>query len=314
MGNNASSLEMNAHAEIRRAGGDRHSNLATTVQDTRYDFTGSHSPQRQRFEMSSTLTMKAPNGQPAAVTVYRLILDCDPGTIVVGDRYTCRSVSVQHDNQTPASVPSLAGWNYLFRHRSGERDGAGRTLGIDHAPFEHLVDANGTALSELDSYHVYNAFIDFHSFQIFTDPTSAGAGIQNLQEVGSRIVHAASHSRPDTDLGEKVGAGSWFENGEVTLEFIGVGRSGDRACAIIAVDSGASSFRMLMKPMPQVEVRTEGGSHYWATIYKDLETMWIRRANLTELVVSETLIPGNAEPVRGVAERSIVVTNVTDAA
>lgn len=314
MGINASALKTTTRAEGRSAHGSRQTDLTAAALGARYDFTLSRSPQGQRFEMASTLTMKAPNGRTASNTVYRLNLECEPGTLADGDRYTCREFTVQHDEAAPVSVPSIGGWSYLFKHLPGERDAAGRTLGIDHAPFEHLVDANGTPLSELDAYHVYNAFIDFHAFQVFTDPSSAGAGIQDLHEVGERIVHAASHSKPDTDLGGKVASGSWFENGEVTLDFAGIGRTDNSVCAIIMVDSGASSFRMLMKPTPEAELRTEGSSHYWATIHKDLKTMWIRRATLTELVVSETVMPGSTDPIHGVAERSIVVTNVTDAA
>lgn len=277
----------------------------------RYDLARGHSLEEQHFYMTSKMTMKAPSGGTVSTTIYRLSLDCKPGKAAEGDHYICRRFTIQHDDGLETTIPSLGGWSYTFRRLPGERDAQGKTLGIDHAPFENLVDAGGAPLSEIDSYHVYNAFIDFHSFQVFSERSSSGAGIQDLHEVGQRIVHAASHSRPATDLGERVASGSWFENGEVTVELTGISRVGERACAIVSVDSGNSSFRMLTKPAPEVELRTEGSSHYWATIYKDLESMWIRRADLKELVVSETVLPGSADPIRGVAERSIEVTTLS---
>jgi len=108
-----------------------------------------------------------------------------------------------------------------------------------------------------------------------------------------------------------VNEGSHFKNGEVTIELKGVGLVDDAECAIIGYDSGRSSFKMIVTAAPGLEVRTTGSSHYWGDIYKDLETNWVRRATLTELVVSETTIPGQASTVRGVAERSIAVRNVT---
>jgi len=275
-----------------------------------FNFDRPHKPEAQQFEMSSTMTIKAPNGKNSSVTIYRLSLACEPEHLTHGHRYTCLGFTVSHDETMPVALPSLEGWNYVFTHQPGERDERGRTLGIDHAPFEHLVDASGTPLSELDSYHVYNAFIDFHAFEVFSDPSLSGPGIQNLQHVGEKVVHASSHSKPSTTLGRSVSTGSWFQNGEVTIEFAGLGKIDSSLCAIISVDSGASSFRMLTNPAPEAKLSTEGSSHYWATIYKDVDTMWIRRATLTELVVSETVLPGTASPVHGVAERSIVLTNV----
>ncbi len=62
---------------------------------------------------------------------------------------------------------------------------------------------------------------------------------------------------------------------------------------------------MITTPMLNFEVRTVGSSHYWGDVCKDLETNWVRKATLTELVVSETTIPGQANTVKGVIERSI---------
>jgi len=276
-----------------------------------FDLAGARSTMEQYFTMETRMIMHAPNGKPVGTTVFRVQMQCEPGAPVPqgGDRYTCLRFTFQEGDGPETAIPSLAGWQHVFRHLPGEKDEGGQTLGIDHKPFENLADEHGVPLPAQIAYLVYNVFIDFHSFQALTDPTPAGGGIQDLTRVGQRIVHAASHSRPATDLGSLVSAGSYFENGEVTLELKGVSLERGKACAVVGYDSGASSFVMLVKPMPDLELRTVGSSHYWGDIYKDLDTNWIQRASLTELVVSQTVVPGQ-KPLDAVTERAILVLNV----
>jgi hypothetical protein len=288
---------------------------ATGLLQQGFDLAASRSADVQYFTMESRMVTHGPDGKPIGATVYRLRLECEPGAAASdGDRYTCLGFTVQHGEEPPVAIPSLSGWSYVFRHSANWRDEKGQTLGIDHKPFEHLVDARGTALQPGDAYGVYNAFIDFHSFQVFTTRSETGNGIQDLTHVGQKIVHSSSHSRPATNLGGIVGEGSYFENGEVTLELKGLGLVDGRTCAIVGYDSGASSFLMLMKPAPTVEVRTVGSSHYWGDIYQDVATRWVRKASLTELVVSQTTVPGAPKPLDAVTERSILVLNVSSQA
>ena len=274
-----------------------------------FNFAGLHPPGIQRFLMESKMITHASDGSVVDEVVFRLRLTATPAAPreAGGDRYTCTGFTVRRGPEAEVTLPSLAGWSYLFKHRPGEVDELGQTLGIDHKPFEHLTDANGSELPEVIAYHVYNAFIDFHAFQVFTEPTGGGGGIQDLKRVRQKIVHAASHSRPSTSLAGSVAEGSYFENGEVTLELKGLSLVDERPCALVGFDSGQSSFVMLMTPAPGIEVKTVGSSHYWGDVYKDLETLWIRRANLTELVLTETAVPNAPQPVRSVVERSILV-------
>jgi hypothetical protein len=131
--------------------------------------------------------------------------------------------------------------------------------------------------------------------------------------IGQRIVRAAANSRAPTNLGSAFAEGSYFQSGEVTLEFKGASLVDDKPCALIGYDSGASSFTMIARPVADIEVRTVGSSHYWGDIYKDLETNWILRANLTELVVSETTLPGEPKKTDSVIERSIGIQNIPEA-
>jgi hypothetical protein len=267
----------------------------------------------QYFEMESRLATHAPDGSITGTDIYRLSLKCTPAKVAGtrGDVYTCRRFTITLGNAPEVSIPSLEGWQYEFTPHPMERSPNGTTLGIPHEPFEALKDQNGKAVPVVNAYHVYNAFIDFHSFFIFADPTPSKGGIQDLSRIGQRIVHASANSQPATNLGTQVSEGSYFRNGEVTIELKGIGIVDGAPCAIVGFDSGASSFVMIMTPAPKFDVRTAGSSHYWGDIYKDLATNWVRKAVLTELVVSETTLPGQASTIKGVIERSILVRNVT---
>jgi hypothetical protein len=279
-----------------------------------FNLAGDRAMAVQYFTMETKVTMHAPDGSITGTDIYRLSLRCAPvgKTRSEGDVFTCLRFSVQLDNGPELSIPSLEGFTYAFTPHPKEEQANGQTLGIPHKPFEALKDQNGKPVPAGNVYLVYNTFIDFHSFFIFAEPTLTKGGIQDLSRIGQRIVHAASFTQPATNLGSEVSEGSYFRNGEVSLEFKGVGLVDTAPCAIVGYDSGASSFTMIMTPMPKLEVRTTGSSHYWGDIYKDLGTNWVRKALLTELVVSETKVPGQADTIKSVIERSIVMRNVRE--
>ena len=278
-----------------------------------FDFTGAHSQQPQYFIMESKLITYALDGKRLGMDVYRLHLKCVPAKLAktAGDEYTCARFTVQQGEGAEAVIPALANWTYVFK--GTDQDEKGQVLGIDHSKFVNLVDADGKALPIDKTYHVYNAFIDFHAFcNVFAEPTTAGNGIQNLKKIGQKIVHAAAFSEPPVNLGNNIAVGSSFKNGEITLEFKGVSIVNGKPCALLEYDSGASSFKMIMKPMPEMEVRTVGSSHYFGDIYKDLATQWVQKVTMTELVVSETILPMPPNKVNNVIERNIVIRNVSE--
>jgi hypothetical protein len=208
------------------------------------------------------------------------------------------------------AIPSLKDWSFEFDNKAV--DEKGQIFGIPHKPFESLADESGKKLAIENGYHVYNAFLDFLSFFLLTNKTEDGNGIQDLTQVGQRIVHAASHTTPPTNLGSIVAEGSFFRNGEITLEMKGLSWAQGRACAIVGYDSGDSSFTMIMKPTPAVEARTDGSSHYWGDIYKSLDSNWIQKATLHEMVVSETTVPGLPQKIHGIIDRSISMLNMRE--
>ncbi|MEJ2704129.1 MAG: hypothetical protein P8Z79_16970 [Sedimentisphaerales bacterium] len=278
-----------------------------------FELGGERSQQTQYFLMESKLINYALDGKRIGVDIFRLRLKCVPSKLAgtKGDEYTCTKFTVQLSGEPEVEIPSLKNWTYVFKVPPTGIDEKGRTLGIAHAPFENLVDANGRAIPPDKKYHIYNAFIDFHSFCIFAERIEDGKGIQDLKSIGQKIVHAAAFSEGPVNLGSSVSKGSTFKNGEVTLEFKGLSRVAGATCALVGFDSGQSSFKMTVKPMPDMEVRTVGSSHYKGDIYIDLATNWVKKVTMDEFVVVEATLPMPPNKVNTVGERDILIRNVT---
>ncbi|MBN2287364.1 MAG: hypothetical protein JXI43_13015, partial [Tissierellales bacterium] len=211
------------------------------------------------------------------------------------------------------TIPVLKDWSYNFKKLETGMDEAGQVLGIEHSKFEKLIDSNGKAIPPDKSYHVYNAFIDFHGMNnIFAEEMPGGAGIQDLKKIGQKIVHSASFIQAPVNVGSNVAEGSYFKNGEVTLEFKGISTVNNSICALVAYDSGESYFHMQMNPMPDMEVVTNGSSHYMGDIYIDLESYWVQKVTLSEFLVHETTLPVPPNKINAVSERMIVIRNVSE--
>jgi len=112
-----------------------------------------------------------------------------------------------------------------------------------------------------------------------------------LRTIGNKIIHAAAFTDPPVNLGSNVAEGSTFQNGEVTLELKGLSLVDNRLSCVVEFDSGESSFNMTMQPMPNLQIETAGGSHYKGDLYIDMESNWVRKVVMWELVVSETTLP-----------------------
>ncbi|MBN1504490.1 MAG: hypothetical protein JW952_05480, partial [Candidatus Eisenbacteria bacterium] len=276
----------------------------------KFHLAGPRSQETQYFLMESQLINYAPDGTRAGKDVFRLRLECVPGAIAGkdGDEYTCARFTVQEGNGPERDIPTLENWSYVFT--GAGTDKKGQVFGIEHAKFDGLTYRDGAAIPASKSYHVYNAFIDFHGFcSLFPDSSVDGKGIQDLKRIGQTIVHSAAFSEPPVNLGENVSEGSFFKNGEITLTFKGLTLVDGRPCALVGYHSGESSFKMIMKPAPTMEIVTVGSSHYSGDISKDLETNWVRRATMTELVVSETTLPMTPSKIGSVIERAILIRN-----
>jgi hypothetical protein len=281
-----------------------------------FDLTGPRSAQVQVFDMETRVITYAPDGKHINTDVLRLQLKYTPARLTgkEADEYTCLKFTLQFGNNPEVAVPALANWTYLFKNTATGLDEEGPMFGIDHTKFEKLADANGQPIPPDKAYYVYNAFIDFHGFcNVFAEPTQGGKGIQNLKSIGQKIVHAAAFTEPPVNLGSNIEKGSTFKNGEVTLELKGLGLVDGAACALLGYDSGQSSFQMVVKPMPTMEVRAVGASHYKGDLYIDLATRWVRKATMDELVVAETTVPALPNKVSTVIERETLIRNISKA-
>ena len=275
-----------------------------------FDFAGARSPQPQWFDMETVVITYAPDGKRVNTDVLKLQLKCVPGKDA--DEYTCIRFAVKFGDAPEVTVPALANWTYSFKRTADGMDEKGQVFGIDHAKFEKLVDANGQPLPVDKDYYVYNAFIDFHGFcNAFAEPTAGGKGIQDLKSIGDKIIHAAAFTEPPVNLGSGIKKGSTFKNGEVTLELKGLSLVDAAACAIVAFDSGQSSFQMTINPMPNMEVRSVGASHYKGDLHIDLATRWPRKVTMDELVVAESTAPMLSNKVSAVIERNTIIRNVS---
>ena len=281
------------------------------ILEKEYNLIPAYSNDTQYYEMESRLQKHAPDGTPAGLDIYHIYLRCIPsGNPLKGDEYTCIKYTVQVNNGTTVSIPSLVNWKYTFNPSAGTEEQKGWMFGIDPGQFEKLVDDQGKPLAIENSYHVYNSFIDFHTMNVFSDKTATGKGVQDLKRIGDKIIHMASFSQPSVSMSSQVAKGSYFKNGEITLAFKGLSLVNEKTCAVLEYDSGESSFYMLVKPMPNMEIPTKGSSHYWGDIFKDLNSGWIQNATLHELVVSETTVPSISNKINSVIERSITIKNV----
>jgi hypothetical protein len=278
-----------------------------------FDFTGARSPQPQLFDMETRVITYAPDGKRVNTDMLKLQLRCVPARATGKDvdEYTCVRFAVKFGDAPEVTIPAIANWTYPYKVTAAGMDEKGQVFGIDHAKFEKLLDSNGQPLPADKAYYVYNAFIDFHGFcNAFAEPTTGGKGVQDLKHIGDKIIHAAAFTEPPVNLGSNIAKGSTFKNGEVTLELKGLSLVDGAPCAIVAFDSGQSSFQMIVNPMPNMEVRSVGASHYKGDIHIDLATCWPRKVTMDELVVAQSTVPTLPNPVNAVIERNTIIRNI----
>lgn len=275
-----------------------------------FNLAGERTQKTQYFFMKSECINYALNGKRLSKDICKIYLKWVPAKIAeqASDELTCVKFAVQFGDAPEVTIPSLENWSYSPNNGIDEKN---QVFGIDHSKFENLKDINDNVIPTVKAYHVYNAFIDFHGFcNVFAEPTPDENGIQNLKKIGQKIVHAAAFSEAPTHLGKNILDGSFFKNGEITLEFKGLSFTNDRECTLIGFDSGESSFKMIVKPTPDFEVVAVGSSHYKGDIYKDLASNWVQKVTFDEIVITEATMPMPPNKVNAVVERNGVIRNV----
>ncbi|MBL0313429.1 MAG: hypothetical protein IPP78_12110 [Holophagaceae bacterium] len=285
--------------------------LAAAGPEPKIVLTGIPDSSPHYFKMTTKVIHIEPDGQRKSREVYTLWLQVTPKPRPERDIVTSHRFTVRNGSGPEVSIPALKGWSYALPTSPTWADDRGQLFGIDHSRFESLVDEKGASLST-NTYLVFNAFVDFHSFcHVFCGRIPGVEGIQDLHESGDRIVHIGSHVEAPVHLASLVEKGSTFKNGEITLELKGTGQVDGARCAIVGYDSGESSLHMILKPTPQAAMDVVGGSHYWGDLYVDLATQWVRKATLSELVVSEMSGALLKEKMHVVIERAILLEAIS---
>ena len=198
------------------------------------------------------------------------------------DKCECKEFSISFNNEPRRIIPVLSNWSYMFNPLSG-LDG-GDVFGIPHEPFEKLTDDKSKAIPPDIKYAIYNNFVDYHALS--NSFIMYGAGIEKIHKIGDKIIHAGAYSKAPINLKNIVKEGSVYQNGEITLELIGISNVDDKLCAVLKYDSGESTLDMEFIT-ENGNVKTTGGSEYIGEIYLDLESGWVRKVMLIESVITE---------------------------
>jgi hypothetical protein len=276
-----------------------------------FDLARVHSSDRRYYLVETKLVKYNPDGKRSDANTYALNLEYVPAELSGKNEseYICRKFHVQLGSASPSLISALEDWSYVFKWGYDEE---GRVFGIDHTKFEKLETEEGITLPPDVAYFVYNTFIDFHSFcNILAQSTPKGKGIQHLKKIGERIIHASAFTEPPVNLGSNVMKGSRFTNGEVTLELKGISYVDGMSCALVTFDSGESSFEMIMSPFPKIATKTVGGSHYKGDLYIDLESNWVQKVEMWEIIVHETTLPIPPYKINSVTERTTHIQSLS---
>ena len=278
----------------------------------RFDFSGRRTGETQYFVMQSELISYTLHGSRLGRDIFKLRIKYTPLNSETSEAdITCEKFTIKFGDSSEVEIPAMKNWSYKFIKNPTASQNGVEVFGVPHSKFENLKDENNKLIPPDKAYHVYNAFIDFHSFcDVFCENHETGAGVKDLHFIGDRIKHAAANSEAPVNLGSNVDEGSTFKNGVITLEFNGISIADSKSCALLEYDSGESSFKMNMTPMPGIKININGTSHYFGSIYRNLNNNWMQKATLHEFVTSETLMPFDPKNITGIAERIILVENV----
>ena len=178
-----------------------------------YDFSNKRAENTQYFILEFEVFGHASNGKRKNIDVYRLYITRE------ADRYTCKKILFNRNDKPVESVPSLAGWSYIFDVRSLNKDGVddqGQMLGIPHSKFENLSDSTGAKLSIEAQYQVYSVFSYFHSWCNMISENYS----KDLKKIGDSIINDESSVESPINLGSTFLEGSKFMHGIETIEFM----------------------------------------------------------------------------------------------
>ena len=256
-----------------------------------YDLGKERSLEPQYYHMDVEIITRASDGSRAKVETYSMRLMGKPVNPSDGksDRWTCDWFTIKIGEGAEVTVPAMEGWSYDFNTGVGI-DEHGQVLGIPHAKFESLTDNKGRKLDALVAYQIYNQFVQFHAYvdHFATPAAEGGKGIQDLKSIGDSIVIDGSSEDLPLSVGLIIKEDSIYKSGVETLELKGLSVVDNKPCALLGIDGGDGSYTMVMEIAPDVNAKTVGGTRYFGDIYVDIKSMWLKKAEITVVDVTET--------------------------
>ena len=274
-----------------------------------YDLAGERSKETRYYQVQTEVAIRSSSGQLKSTDICRQRLVVEPGGGADGkaDKFTCARFAVQRGDAPKVTLPALKGFSYEVNKGLLDKQGIdeqGQLYGVPENKFEGLTDNTGAKLPFEVGYQVYSTFFYYHGYTDYAEPTREGKGVQNLRRIGDKIVHDGAFAESPVPGKLAKEASSW-KNGEITLEFKGLGVIDGNPCAILSLDSGQCSLVMPMTYMPIMNLKTVGTSHYRADIYLDLASKWVRKLEMTLSEITVTSMWG--VPV----DKSVPVSTLT---
>ena len=279
-----------------------------------FDLAGMRTPETHYYQLVTKVVRFDLSGKPSGMDEYRLDLIWVPASLAGtdGDQFKCAKLTLQAESKPPVTFPQLEGWSYILGDTDIGVDEKGQLFGIEHSTFENLKDSNGDRVSSGTAYSLYNTFIDFHTFcHVYARKMQDGKGIEALRAIGQSLVHSSAHQEAPLGFGSYIAEGSSFKIGETILEFKGVSLLNDKPSALIGYNSGESTFKMLMQPMPQMQIEVNGRSLFQGDLYIDLQSHWLQKATMIEHVIVETVLPVPPGKNNAIIKREIVLQSVS---
>ncbi|MFC1960031.1 hypothetical protein ACFLYO_04930 [Chloroflexota bacterium] len=288
-----------------------------TVQDwlrPEYDLAGQRSMETHYYHVETRLAIHSNKGVLKSDDVYRQRLMVEPGGggDGVADKLTCVRTYVQRGDGPEVTIPALQGFSYEVNKDDlddEDLDEQGRLFGIPEDIFAELTDSTGAKLPIEVAYQIYSLVMYYPAHVDYAEPSSEGKGIQHLKRIGDKITLDAAFAETPIP-GSLAGEGSVWKNGEVTLEFTGLGIIDEATCAIVSFDQGVCSWVMPMTLMPIMRLKTIGVSFYRGDIYLDLASRWVRKLKMTLAETTVTSMWG--VPIeRAVPRTDLLIRNIS---
>ena len=271
-----------------------------------YDLVGERSVDSQYYHMERVIVVRADDGTRKSVQRYNLRLMVEPSdeSTTENARYTCVEITMQIDDGPEVLIPTLEGWSHDHMRGVGI-DEEGLLFGVPDTKFQELTNSKGEILDPVMAYQIKDVFVGFHSFTALAERNTEDKGFQELKRIGDKIVDESAGV--ETIILE----GSTFRNGEVTLQFKGLSVVDGATCAILHVDSGDGSFIMAFSN-EGMKIKTVGGTHYWADIYLDLASKWVKKSEVTVVDITKTTT-GDQVLDTSVVETTTIIKAVSEA-